>query len=101
MKQLITLFFILCLCSCMKSKYKCEIRYVDTGKIAYNGEIETFEKWIFKGEDSFASIRINPIQSKDTIYNFYIFDIRDELRHYTSTFIFDKPVYVSKFYLNE
>ena len=101
MKQLITLFFILCLCSCVKSNYKYEIRYADTGEIAYNGEIETVERKAYKGEDSFSSIRIKQIETKDTVYVFYVLEVRDQLQHYKDTIVFDKPVYVSKFYLSE
>lgn len=101
MKQLIILFFILCLCSCVKSKYRYEIRYADTGEIAYNGEIETVERKAYKGEDSFSSIRIKQIETKDTVYVFYVLEVRDKLQHYTDTIVFDKPVYVSKFYVSE
>lgn len=101
MKQLITLFFILCLCSCVKSNYKYEIRYADTGEIAYNGEIETVERKAYKGKDSFSSIRIKQIETKDTVYVFYVLEVRDHFQHYTDTIAFDKPVYISKFSRNE
>ena len=101
MKQLIVLLFISCLCSCVKSKYRYEIRYADTGEIAYNGEIETVERKAYKGEDSFSSIIIKQIETKDTVYVFYVIEVRDKFKNYTDTIVFDKPVYVSKFYLSE
>lgn len=100
MKKLIILLFILCLCSCVSnSKYKYEVKYIDSGQIACSGELEVFEK--DKGKDTFAFIGIIPTEVKDTIYYFYAIKIHNSLWSSTDICIFDKPVYISKFYLDK
>ena len=60
---------------------------------------EMFEK--DKGKDSFAFISIIPTEVKDTIYYFYAVKVHNNLWSSTDICIFDKPVYISKFYVDK